>query len=64
MIPASPAMADQLINYIVREFPEYVDLSATLALAAKTWPRFGIGAEQLLGADDYELNLIRIYMGM
>lgn len=55
-------MARQLSDYIVREFPDYVEMSNLLALAAKTWPRFGISARDLAQAEEYEQELIRIWL--
>jgi len=55
-------MARQSVDYITREFPEYVEVSGLLTLASETWPRFGISAQDLMDADDYEQELIRIFL--
>ncbi len=55
-------MARQATDYIVREFPDYVEIHNLLSLAANTWPRFGISAGDLADADEFQQELIRIFL--
>lgn len=48
---------------IVDEFPEFIELSALLKLAAVTWPRFGLSAAQLAEMDLWALELLRVAIG-
>lgn len=45
---------------LVEDFPEYVELHGLLALAAETWPRFGISAGELAEMDDMTLEMIKV----
>lgn len=55
-------MAQQITDYIIKEFPDYVELNGLLNLAAQTWPLFGISAIDLSQANEYDQEMLRIYI--
>ena len=53
-------MVKRLTRRLVEEHPDYVELHGLLALAADTWPRFGLSVGELAEMDDYTLALVRL----
>lgn len=53
-------MVRRITARLVEEHPDYVELQNLLALAADTWPRFGISAGELAEMDDWTLALVRL----
>lgn len=52
-------MADSVWNRVLTEYPEYAELNSLLALAAKTWPAYGISAAELARLGEGELEMLR-----
>jgi len=53
-------MVKRLTRRLVEDHPDYVEIHGLLALAAETWPRFGLGAGELAEMDEYTLALVRL----
>ena len=55
-------MAEQLSHTLAAEFPEFITLNQILRLAAVTWPRFGLSAADLAQMDDWQLEMLKVYL--
>lgn len=53
-------MVEQLSRSLAAEFPEYAELTALLRLAAQTWPRYGLSADDLSKLDPWTMEMLRI----
>jgi hypothetical protein len=59
-VKASPAMAKQVWQRVIDEYPEFAELRGLLDLAELTWQRWGIGAPELARLDDTSRALLRV----
>lgn len=53
-------MVEQQYRRLASEFPDYLELAELLTVAARTWPRFGLGLEALARLDPATLEMIKI----
>lgn len=51
-------MLKRLRRQLAREFPEYIELSNLLALAAVTWRKYGISATDLQKMDQMKVEML------
>ncbi len=63
-MPNSPKMVDELWNRLAHDHPDYIELSNILFLASHTWPKFGISAAELSHFDPYQVDQIKILLGL
>lgn len=61
-IKPSARMANSVWQRLATEYPEYPELYNLLALAAVTWPRYGLGVDSLSKMSDSELALLKMML--
>lgn len=55
-------MAGQMARAITNEFPDYLEFKGIMDLAAVTWPRFGLSAVELSQLDNWQVEMLRVYL--